>query len=388
MSGEVFVMEQVERRMFEAGRVATVWVDQSVRPGQGSLRASLDKDGIERAVDPAAAPGVRLVLGRSDLKQDEPQELCEVLLAGAGVVPADAVREGNDVDVPLREPQRHDDVTVTWSITTQLKVVHTDRQEAYFEFDTDGVPPEVLEGPPSVWLTPEQAWLAVQALASLMVWQQELEYDFGAAATARRQLLRMDPEPPAASFGGATSFDVLLPVQRAPRCAISVREGNVTGRPLDRDGDVLVELEAEPELTLLTRLSLATRLAGVRGVVAPEWTVSNGCVAVPFLEIDSGGDEGVYWNVCQLLQIGCGGDGEVWFSHDGALSPEPFPIRLTAVEARLLLRALVSVDAWLEELRRCAATAVFARQLERLAQVGTKVSVLWTTRPSNSGEEA
>lgn len=162
--------------------------DHGLPPGPLLVRIDLEGEiDVYSNTDPTAseAGAVRLVLDSYDLTRDVDRDLAEVLAALPGVRPAEVVADNHiTVEVPIIAPDVVEDYLVTWTVTDELSVTHTDRVEAYLELPAE---PRRMHGKPCVDLTPAQTWHLVRVLTSLQYWQFQLQAEFAGAATVLRK---------------------------------------------------------------------------------------------------------------------------------------------------------------------------------------------------------
>jgi hypothetical protein len=212
----------------------------------------------------------------------------------------------------------------------------------------------------------------VQALTSLAEWQRDLECDFGALATERRLRLGGEREAPSTTFAGVAAEELALPAEYVACGRITVQRDRVTLVPLTNcDDELLVELVSDWDLTDGGLRLLKERLVGIRGLVPPQWMRLGGRAAVPFVDAIAANTAYVEWKISKEVQIRHVDDGRISFSKCGLYAPSTsLTTRFTSAEARLLLRALVSIEAWRLELRRCASMAIAARRMELAARIG------------------
>ncbi|WP_394622420.1 hypothetical protein JNUCC0626_49680 (plasmid) [Lentzea sp. JNUCC 0626] len=174
---------------FAPGDTWTIWIRSPLAvPAQ--LR--IEDDTITATSNPGQLDDtVRLRLITESLDADVDRDLAEHLLAFPGVR-SDQWAMGSmngSVDVPVVEPTTVTDDQVTWQVTAELAVHHTDRVEGYFSLPAVGG----VGGPVQqdcVDLTLPECTQLVIALASLQHWRFELNAEFAAAATTKRRGLQ------------------------------------------------------------------------------------------------------------------------------------------------------------------------------------------------------
>lgn len=117
------------------------------------------------------------------------RELAELLLSVPGVRPDTWAGPDRWVDVPVAEPTTITDDQLTWHVTSELAVHHTDHVGAYFSLTTaDAASALAHQG--HVDLTLPECTQLVIALASVQYWLFELGTNFNATPTAKRRGLQ------------------------------------------------------------------------------------------------------------------------------------------------------------------------------------------------------
>lgn len=355
--------------MFRPGSTRTVRVDQAVAQAAGEVQVRIGADGVAHLVDSSAEPGVCLSLDRDVLDPDELIELSGVLLGVPGVVPMDVgIREDGCVDVPLLEHEEVDEDSSTWQITRRLDLVHQGTHGITFEVDA-------WDDSGELRLSGVETWRLVRVLVSVARWQLELEDGFDALARDLRRELRGQPAPDeqVAVFAGESAGKVEVPTDMMRRLRVACdgpkfRMSELTDGP----GDVAVELDVAWALGPHRRRQLCAALASVRGVVPPRWLRGGGRASVPYLEIAAGDAELVQWKVTEQVALAHYAGESAGFLLNGDVGRgSSLRLRLTWTEARQLLRALVSVEAWREELQVHADTAMIALRLARGERIET-----------------
>lgn len=178
------------RMPFARGDVWTVWAGRPALAAKAQLR--IEEDTVVATPNPArlGGPSIYLRPTTDRLDHDVDRDLAELLLAVPGVRSEDwAIDATGSVDVPVAEPTTVTDDEVTWQVTDELVVHHTDRFEGYLSLPlVNGVGGPVRQA--DVELTVPECTQLVVALASLQYWRFELNTAFAAAATTKRRGLQ------------------------------------------------------------------------------------------------------------------------------------------------------------------------------------------------------
>jgi hypothetical protein len=175
---------------FAPGDVWTVWSGRPALATKAQLR--IEEDTVIATPNPARLGGPTIYLRpvTDRLDNDVDRDLAELLLAIPGVRAEEwAIDADGSVDVPVAEPTVITDDQVTWRVTDELEVHHTDRFEGYLSLPmVRGIGGPVRKA--DVELTLPECTQLVVALASLQYWRFDLNTAFATAATTKRRGLQ------------------------------------------------------------------------------------------------------------------------------------------------------------------------------------------------------
>jgi hypothetical protein len=173
--------------LFPAGHTETTWMMRGNLTGALMVRF----DGITALhanhPDPSSST-IRLSLEDQTLTDEAARDLLELLVGVPGVLPPCVTPDDFwCVPVEVHAPDTVTDHELTWTVTGDLSVWHTDIDDAFLSW-TEPARRDTTR-PPFVELTYRETWKLACALTSLRYWHARLRERYaGAATTTRRGL--------------------------------------------------------------------------------------------------------------------------------------------------------------------------------------------------------